>query len=243
MTAILLVATITKIGGTAHPWAGAARHRTMGSPVRRILRTRAPFWDRCANAYFFNIAARRRPSRAPLRPRRLTSRISGCSLLNFRASEEKPRRNCWIAIRARPGDASARWASRGTVSGRGSHRPEEQLDPGMGANRQPAGGAKRSRLRLGLFVWCGSAVQSGKTRASAVNLPSPCRGSGVIGPLPEPTHLRIRMQRRITSPKFEARAPISSSSALTGRMSIGSDGCVRATLAQSGAHAVAATSN
>jgi hypothetical protein len=25
----------------------------------------------------------------------------------------------------------------------------------MGANRQPAGGAKRSRLRLGLCVWCG----------------------------------------------------------------------------------------
>ena len=42
------------------------------------------------------------------------------------------------------------------VSGRGSHWPEEQPDPGVGANRQPAGGAKRSRLRLGLFVWCPS---------------------------------------------------------------------------------------
>src|ERR1700756_5363358 len=51
-------------------------------------------------------------------------------------------RNAWIAIRASPGDASARCASRGMVSGRGSHWPEEQLDPGMGANRQPAGGAK-----------------------------------------------------------------------------------------------------
>src|SRR5580704_8605595 len=67
-------------------------------------------------------------------------------------------RNSWIAIRASPGDASARCASRGMVSGRGSHWPEEQLDPGMGANRQPAGGAKRSRLRLGLFVWCGLPV-------------------------------------------------------------------------------------
>ncbi len=38
------------------------------------------------------------------------------------------------------------------------HWPEEQLDPGMGANRQPAGGAKRSRLRLGLRVWCGLPV-------------------------------------------------------------------------------------
>src|SRR3954447_26432555 len=67
-------------------------------------------------------------------------------------------RNSWIAIRASRGDASARCASRGMVSGRGSHWPEEQLDPCMGANRQPAGGAKRSRLRLGLFVWCGLPV-------------------------------------------------------------------------------------
>src|ERR1700680_1832391 len=41
-------------------------------------------------------------------------------------------RNSWIAIRASPGDASARCASRSMVSGRGSHWPEEQLDPGMG---------------------------------------------------------------------------------------------------------------
>src|SRR4029077_13679298 len=47
-------------------------------------------------------------------------------------------RNSWIAIRASPGDESARCASRGMVSGRGSHWPEEQIDPGMGANRQPA---------------------------------------------------------------------------------------------------------
>jgi hypothetical protein len=33
------------------------------------------------------------------------------------------------------------------VSGRGAHRPEEQPDPGVGANRQPAGSAG-SRLRL-----------------------------------------------------------------------------------------------
>src|SRR6202011_2153819 len=67
-------------------------------------------------------------------------------------------RNSWIAIRASRGDESARCASRGMVSGRGSYWPEEQCDPGMGTNRQPAGGAKRSRLRLGLFVWCGLPV-------------------------------------------------------------------------------------
>ena len=64
-------------------------------------------------------------------------------------------RNCWIAIRASPGGASARYASRGMVSGRGSHRPEKQPDPGVGANRQPTGRAKGSRLRFGLCVWCG----------------------------------------------------------------------------------------
>ncbi len=41
------------------------------------------------------------------------------------------------------------------VSGRGSHRPEKQPDPGVGANRQPTGRAKGSRLRFGLCVWCG----------------------------------------------------------------------------------------
>src|SRR6266850_3791809 len=72
-------------------------------------------------------------------------------------------RNCWIAIRASPGGATTRPASRGMVSGRGAHRPEEQPDPGVGANRQPAGGAEGSWLRLGLFVWCGLPVgrQSG----------------------------------------------------------------------------------
>ena len=44
------------------------------------------------------------------------------------------------------------------VSGRGAHRPEEQPDPGVGANRQPAGGTKGPRLRLGLCVWCGLPV-------------------------------------------------------------------------------------
>src|SRR5690349_15474434 len=42
-------------------------------------------------------------------------------------------RNSWIAIRASPGGATTRYASRGMVLGRGSHRPEEQLDPGVGA--------------------------------------------------------------------------------------------------------------
>ena len=50
---------------------------------------------------------------------------------------ERRFRNARIAIRASPGGASARCASRGVVSGRGAHRPEEQLDPGVGANRQP----------------------------------------------------------------------------------------------------------
>src|SRR6266436_1958843 len=72
-------------------------------------------------------------------------------------------RNAWIAIRTSPGGASTRHASRGVVSGRGAHRPEEQPDPGVGANRQPASSAEGSRLRLGLCVWCGLPVggQSG----------------------------------------------------------------------------------
>src|SRR5271170_4247762 len=41
------------------------------------------------------------------------------------------------------------------VPGRGPDRPEEQPDPGVGAKRQPAGGAQGSRLRLGLSVWRG----------------------------------------------------------------------------------------
>jgi Winged helix-turn helix len=45
-------------------------------------------------------------------------------------------RNCWIAIRASPGGASTSYASRGVVSGRGAHRPEEQPDPGVGAKQQ-----------------------------------------------------------------------------------------------------------
>src|SRR6266536_3369878 len=38
------------------------------------------------------------------------------------------------------------------------HRTEELPDSGVGANRQPAGGAEGSRLRLGLCVWCGLPV-------------------------------------------------------------------------------------
>src|SRR6201981_576715 len=64
-------------------------------------------------------------------------------------------RNTWIAIRASPGGASTRHASRGVVSGRGAHRSEEQSDPGVGATRQPAGSPKGPRLRLVLCVWCG----------------------------------------------------------------------------------------
>ena len=49
------------------------------------------------------------------------------------------------------------------VSGRGAHRSEEQPDPSVGANRQPAGGTKGPRFRLRLFVWRGLRVggQSG----------------------------------------------------------------------------------
>src|SRR6516162_3242878 len=72
-------------------------------------------------------------------------------------------RNTWIAIRASPGGTSARHASRDVVSGRGAGRSEEHSDPGVGANRQPAGSAEGSRLRLGLSVWCSLPVagQSG----------------------------------------------------------------------------------
>ena len=41
-------------------------------------------------------------------------------------------RNAGIAIRASPGGASTRHASRGVVSGRGAHRSEEQSDPSWG---------------------------------------------------------------------------------------------------------------
>ena len=44
------------------------------------------------------------------------------------------------------------------VSGRGSHRPKEQPDPSVGANRQPTGGTQGPRLRLGLCIWCGLPV-------------------------------------------------------------------------------------
>ena len=72
-------------------------------------------------------------------------------------------RNSWIAIRASPGGASTRCTSRDMVSGRGAHRPEEQPDPSVGANRQSAGGTQGPRLLLGLCVWCGVPVagQSG----------------------------------------------------------------------------------
>src|SRR5882757_7336991 len=79
-------------------------------------------------------------------------------------------RNCWIAIRASPGGASARYASRGMVSGRGSHRPEEQPDPGVGANRQSASRAEGPRLCLSLFVWCGLPVGRQGGRADHADL-------------------------------------------------------------------------
>src|SRR5467141_1135400 len=48
-------------------------------------------------------------------------------------------RNSRITIRASPGGATTRCTSRGVVSGRGAHRPEEQPDPGWGqTGRRPA---------------------------------------------------------------------------------------------------------
>src|SRR4051794_21256037 len=90
-------------------------------------------------------------------------------------------RNCWIAIRASPGGAATRYASRGVVPGRGSYRPEEQPDPGVGANRQPAGGAKGSRLRLGLFI---GAVCPSEGKAAALIMPI-CNTAAMNHPLSE----------------------------------------------------------
>ena len=78
--------------------------------------------------------------------------------------------NCWIAIRASPGGATTRYASRGVVSGRGSHWPEEQPDPGVGTNRQSTDGTQGSGLRLGLFVWCGLPVRGQSGGADHANL-------------------------------------------------------------------------
>src|ERR1700739_4364523 len=77
-------------------------------------------------------------------------------------------RNTWIAIRASPGGASTRHASRGVVSGRGAHRSEEHSDPGMGANRQPAGSPQGPRLRLGYVV---GAVCPVEGKAAALIMP------------------------------------------------------------------------
>ena len=55
--------------------------------------------------------------------------------------------------------------SRNVVSGRGSHGSEEQPDPGVGTNRQPAGSTEGSRLFLGLCVWCGLPESEGKAAA------------------------------------------------------------------------------
>src|SRR5207302_123993 len=43
-------------------------------------------------------------------------------------------------------------------------------DRGVGANRQPTGGAKGSRLRLGLFVWCGLPVGGQSSGADHADL-------------------------------------------------------------------------
>src|ERR1700739_1099848 len=83
-------------------------------------------------------------------------------------------RNTWIAIRASPGGASTRHASRGVVSGRGAHRSEEHSDPGVGANRQPAGSPKGPRLRLDLTLL---AVMNGGFALRLID-DSPLEGSG-----------------------------------------------------------------
>ncbi len=59
------------------------------------------------------------------------------------------------------------------VSGRGSHRPKEQPDPSVGANRQPTGGTQGPRLRLGLCVWGGLPV-------AGQSLPSRKRGAAAL---------------------------------------------------------------
>ena len=79
-------------------------------------------------------------------------------------------RNAVIAIRASPGGASTRQASRGVVSGRGAHRSEEHADPGVGANRQPADSTQGPRFRLGLCVWCGLPVAGQSGGADHVDL-------------------------------------------------------------------------
>ena len=61
----------------------------------------------------------------------------------------------WASIRASPGGASTRNASRGVVSGQGADRPEKHPDPGVGSDRRPARGRQGSRLHLGLCVWGG----------------------------------------------------------------------------------------
>src|SRR5205085_4394778 len=81
--------------------------------------------------------------------------------------------NSWIAIRASPDGATTRSASRGVVPGRGSPRPEKQPDPGVGANRQPAGGTEGPRLCLGLCVWCGLPIGGQSGGADHANLQYP----------------------------------------------------------------------
>ncbi len=139
-------------------------------------------------------------------------------------------RNCWIAIRASPGGAATRCASRAMVPGRGSHRPEEQPDPGVGANRQPAGGTEGPRLCLGLCVWCGLPVggQSGGADHADLQYPRdepssprdqqpsrrrcPCRGDlGSCWLAQEPRHWWCRAISLCWSCRPIARSSIRSS--------------------------------
>src|SRR6266404_2353828 len=77
-------------------------------------------------------------------------------------------RNTWIAIRASPGGASTRHASRGVVLGRGSHRSEEQPDPGVGATgTRPAAPKDRGFASAYLF----GAVCPAQGKAAALIMP------------------------------------------------------------------------
>src|SRR5882762_6460575 len=104
-------------------------------------------------------------------------------------------RNTWIAIRASPGGASTRHASRGVVSGRGADRSEEQSDPGVGANRQTAGSPPKDLGFASAYVF--GAVCPVEGKAAALIMP-------VCNTLAMNHHLS-EISSRVTTPAF-ARA-------------------------------------
>jgi hypothetical protein len=81
-----------------------------------------------------------------------------------RARLVEPRDLLRLIIRASPGGTTIRRTGRGMVPRRGSLRSEKRPDPGVGANRQPAGGTKGPRLCLGLMYLVRSAHCRAKRR-------------------------------------------------------------------------------